>query len=423
VKTFAIYRKVDGKPMDYTIGRWPETTVEQARKVAQEKLGDIAAGLNPQAEKRAIRAETTFGELFAEYLELHAKPRKRSWAEDDRLYCRHMATWKARRLSELSAKDIQTWHSRIGKANGKTEANRAHSLIRKVFNFARGRGWKEGNPAVGVQRFTETSRERFMDADELRVFFSSLQSEPDLTARDFFLVALLTGARRANVLSMCWGDLDLKRALWHIPGERSKNGAPLVIILAPQVVAILVERKPTVLGSPWVFPSDTSKSGHFIEPKFAWSRILARAELGRLVAMIADHKGLSPKAAAAASQEAVNAIEGARFEAFARRLPKGTDPTEHVLETYRAKVSALGLEPSQARMQDLRIHDLRRTLGSWQAASGSSLPIIGRSLGHKQMQTTAIYARLSLDPVRESVERATSAMLAVSDQPDRQLNH
>lgn len=66
----------------------------------------------------------------------------------------------------------------------------------------------------------------------------------------------------------------------------------------------------------------------------------------------------------------------------------------------------------RARIKDLRIHDLRRTLGSWQVATGASLPIIGKSLGHKTQQATAIYARLNLDPVRRSVNKATSAMFA-----------
>lgn len=65
----------------------------------------------------------------------------------------------------------------------------------------------------------------------------------------------------------------------------------------------------------------------------------------------------------------------------------------------------------RAGIENLRIHDLRRTLGSWQAKTGASLAIIGKSLNHKNQNTTAIYARLDLDPVRDSVNKATSAML------------
>jgi integrase len=64
-----------------------------------------------------------------------------------------------------------------------------------------------------------------------------------------------------------------------------------------------------------------------------------------------------------------------------------------------------------AGIENLRIHDLRRTLGSWQARTGASLPIIGKSLNHKTHQATAIYARLDLDPVRQSVNTATAAMM------------
>ncbi len=63
--------------------------------------------------------------------------------------------------------------------------------------------------------------------------------------------------------------------------------------------------------------------------------------------------------------------------------------------------------PQRAELQDVRIHDLRRTLGSWQAANGF---VICKSLGHKSMRVTEIYARIDLDPVRHSVQTATRAM-------------
>ncbi len=66
-----------------------------------------------------------------------------------------------------------------------------------------------------------------------------------------------------------------------------------------------------------------------------------------------------------------------------------------------------------AGFKDVRLLDLRRTFGSWQAMGGSSELLIGKSLGHRNTRSTAVYARLTLDPVRQSVERATSAMQAV----------
>jgi hypothetical protein len=59
---------------------------------------------------------------------------------------------------------------------------------------------------------------------------------------------------------------------------------------------------------------------------------------------------------------------------------------------------------------------LRRTLGSWLAASGYSLPLIGRALNHANVNTTAIYARLDLDPVRRALEDNATIMLAAAKQ-------
>jgi integrase len=67
---------------------------------------------------------------------------------------------------------------------------------------------------------------------------------------------------------------------------------------------------------------------------------------------------------------------------------------------------------NRAKLKDIHIHDLRRTLGSWQAGLGASLPIIGRSLGHRDVSATMIYSRLDLTPVRQSVDGAVAAMQA-----------
>jgi integrase len=65
----------------------------------------------------------------------------------------------------------------------------------------------------------------------------------------------------------------------------------------------------------------------------------------------------------------------------------------------------------KAGIHDVRFHDLRRTVGSWLAGSGESLQLIGKVLNHRDVSTTAIYARLNLDPVRQALERNASKML------------
>lgn len=64
-----------------------------------------------------------------------------------------------------------------------------------------------------------------------------------------------------------------------------------------------------------------------------------------------------------------------------------------------------------AGIDNLRLHDLRRTLGSWTANTGGSLQIICEALGHKNIQTTLIYARLNKGAVRNATNIAVATML------------
>ena len=140
---------------------------------------------------------------------------------------------------------------------------------------------------------------------------------------------------------MKWSQIDLKLGIWFIP--ITKNGESMDCPLTLKAIELLKDMKKSAT-SDWVFPSETSASGHYEEPKRAWHNLLKRA----------------------------------------------------------------GIE-------NLRLHDLRRTLGSYQAINGSSLQIIGKSLGHKSMQSTQVYARLMNDPIRQSTNSAIDKMLEYAE--------
>jgi len=70
---------------------------------------------------------------------------------------------------------------------------------------------------------------------------------------------------------------------------------------------------------------------------------------------------------------------------------------------------------SRTMLTDIRVHDLRRTLASWQAKQGTSLAIIGKGLGHSDWRSTALYSRLQNASVRQSVTQVTRAMLAAAN--------
>lgn len=62
----------------------------------------------------------------------------------------------------------------------------------------------------------------------------------------------------------------------------------------------------------------------------------------------------------------------------------------------------------------MRIHDLRRTLGSWMGAVGATTAIIGKILAHKSIEATRVYERIDIDPVREFITLANEAILNVA---------
>lgn len=337
-KSFVLYRKINGRPERIMLGRYPDLAIEQARGKASEINSKIASGLNPADIARTSASEMTVDALFNEYMIRTAAFNKRpdKPKANYRLYLSH---WGKRKLSEIKHEEVDSLHKKLGRDRGVVTANIALKLLHVMYNKAinEWRIWKGENPAHGIKKFPEQSRDRFLQSDELPKFFHALAVEQNETMRDYFLLSLLTGARRSNVLAMQWADVNLERAEWRI--KETKNGIPQTVTLSPEAVAVLQGRKPTD-ASRYVFPG-SGKSGHLAEPKKGWQRVL-----------------------------------------------------------------------TQAAISDLRIHDLRRTLGSWQAKQGASLAIIGKSLNHKNPATTSIYARLDLDPVRVSVNSATTAMLA-----------
>lgn len=87
----------------------------------------------------------------------------------------------------------------------------------------------------------------------------------------------------------------------------------------------------------------------------------------------------------------------------------------HIEEPKRAWKSLL----KRANLSHIRIHDLGRTMGSYQTMTGASSTIVGKTLGHKSQAATAVYANLNIDPVRARVEAAVGMMEAENRQPKK----
>lgn len=339
-KSFKVYRKLGTTPIRVSLGKYPQMTIEEARKKAHKIIADIISGKNPNAEKKKIRSEITFGEMFSTFMERYSKPLKKSWQYDEREVKKFLSHWFQKKSSNITKQDVQALHEKIGSESGLYQANRLLERIKAIYNKAIEWGWEGSNPAQGVKKFKEKSRNRFLHPDELPAFFESVEAESNDTVRDYIYISLLTGARKSNVLAMRWEEIHFERQEWLIP--ETKNGEHLRIPLVLKAIEILKTRLNKYGKQEWVFEG-IGRTGHLVEPKSGWKRILERAGI-----------------------------------------------------------------------KDLRLHDLRRTVGSWQAATGANSYVIGGTLGHKDQKSTAVYARLNIDPIRASLEKATEAMLQAS---------
>jgi integrase len=117
------------------------------------------------------------------------------------------------------------------------------------------------------------SRERFLKPDEVQRLFAQLEKTTHHDVRDLVLLCRYTGARRMNVLSMRWTDVDLKMGTWKI--TRTNNGDWQIVPLTEKAIAILRNRS-AKQNSKLVFAAK-DPSRHLVEPKRGWYAILNAA--------------------------------------------------------------------------------------------------------------------------------------------------
>lgn len=233
-------------------------TLEQARREAKRLLGIAAQGGDPAAE-RALQREAERFEDFAErYMRDHAHPKKKasSAAEDRRLIDRVLLpAFRGRILMELDHRDIATLHSSM--SDRRYTANRCLALLSKMFSLAEAWGDRprQSNPCIGVTKYAETKRERFLTGPELKRLSESISKAEQGGAHPHGIAVLrllvMTGARKGEILSLRWSEFDADRHL--ITKVDSKTGRKALPI--SQAASKYIGQLPRRQNSPWVFPA------------------------------------------------------------------------------------------------------------------------------------------------------------------------
>ncbi|SFK66041.1 Site-specific recombinase XerC [Nitrosomonas aestuarii] len=288
-KSFILEKRIDGKVKRMTLGRYPELTVEQARKEAHKLLGHIATGRNPIAEKKQeVLKSTTLKQAFDDFVRVRKNLKERTLYDYRRLMKVAFVDWQDKALTNISKDMVTKQHAKIGAERGEAYANLSMRFLRSLFNFAiaqyedgAGHSILRENP---VARITQTRawyrverRQTVIKSYQLLPWYQAVMSlkqdrlskQPVLVA-DYLLFLLFTGLRRQEAATLKWSDIDLKDRTFTL--KNTKNHEPLTLPLSDFIYNLLESRKADS-ESEYVFAGD-GKAGYLIEPRRQVQRVI-----------------------------------------------------------------------------------------------------------------------------------------------------
>jgi len=252
----------EGKARFLTLGEYPRMTLADAHKAHADAMKKVEQGIDPGAEAVAERAEDrqapTVAFLADEYLEKWAKPRKRSWREDERILGKDvLPEWGRRKAREITRRDVIRLLDGIVDRGAGIMANRTLATIRKMFNFAVSRDIVAVSPCLAVSApAPEQRRDRVLTTDEIRALWHGLAGAKMAEGTKFALkLQLVTAQRKVEIVSATWEEIDFTDKWWTIPPEKAKNKMAHRVPLSPLALELLQAAKNIVGDSPWIFPS------------------------------------------------------------------------------------------------------------------------------------------------------------------------
>jgi integrase len=232
--------RVGAKQRRVTLGRVATLDPDTARREARKVLAKADLGQDAQAERRdrQARGAVTFqagAKLYLKHAEANQKPR--TVAERRRHLERDFKPFNQRSVHEVNRRDVAARLQAVAAEHGPVAANRARATMSAFYAWAIGQGLADSNPVIGTSPpGPERSRERVLSSTEIRVIW---EAADDHEHGRIIKLLLLTGQRRSEVAGITWGELDLDRGTWSLPGARTKNGLPHDVPLSRQAQATL----------------------------------------------------------------------------------------------------------------------------------------------------------------------------------------
>jgi integrase len=286
----------DGRVRRLTLGQFPAMTCREARLAYAKAAEVVKDGRDPAATKTALKVANkealTVAELCTSYIERYAKPRKRSWREDERQLLRDVVPVLGRKLAKnVQRREVVALIDKKVDAGAGVAANRLLAVVRKMFAWAVERGELEESPVGGISRqHRERSRERVLSFEEAQTLYGACTAPDWIKAtapvRKSLGVMFLTGQRKGEVLAMRWEDLSNESDgyWWTIPAAVSKNRKAHRVPLDSLVLDLI--GKPTASSTGPVFESTripgkaviSTAPAHALRDEFAPGRFFSNLE-------------------------------------------------------------------------------------------------------------------------------------------------
>lgn len=273
------YHGKDGKAKKLTLGAFTEDpkddafTIGEAHKAAIAFKEKLREGVDPHAEAILAKQgedEGSFEYVAADFVKRHiqAKNKPSTQYEHTRLLNSEIIpAWNGKKIRDITLRDFDKLiQAKIDKGHG-TTSNRVHALVSTLFNWAKKKGYVDTNVVAGIKKEAkETSRDRFLDQNELRLCWLAAD-RIGYPFGDVVKLLILTGQRRDEVARMSWPEIEFNGnvanfhgPIFTIPEPRAKNGTKALIPLVPTVVKIIKAAPKLAPGQGkapvWVFTHD-----------------------------------------------------------------------------------------------------------------------------------------------------------------------
>lgn len=280
-KAFFIEKLIKKKLCRITLGRYPELTVEMAKKEAQKLLGQIAMGLDPVAQKQTAKMrEVSLNDVFNDYLQVRKSLKPSTLTNYKQILTRAFPNWLNKPLISITKDKIAKQHQQLGGTHGEAYANLAMRVLRALFNFAAGQyedaEGKSLVPENPVRRLSQTRawyrverRQTLIKSHELEPWYQALEGIQNKTLRDYLILILFTGLRRQEAATLKWEQLDLNAKTLIILDTKNRDQHTLP--LSDFLYELLRLRKSSQTNN-YVF-AGTGAAGHIIEPRKQMAKV------------------------------------------------------------------------------------------------------------------------------------------------------